>query len=306
MKALYSGVSGMRSHQTKMDVIGNNIANVNTNGYKSQRATFRDVYYQQLKNPTEPSDVVGAIRGGTNSAQVGYGAQIGSIDTIHTLSGYSPTNKMTDVYINGEGYLTVQTSNGDTLYTRLGALNFDEAGNLVDVNGSNVMGWAVTAYNEIEDADENPTGIYEATIDQSSTSATPITIAEFDKFKNITINADGTISGTTKAVLTMDDVPADKIVIIGKIAVANIPNNNALVLEGNSYYRESNNTGIITYEEAGTNGTGPLVTGGLEMSNVDLANEFSEMIVTQRGFQANTKIISVVDQMLEELVNLKR
>lgn len=303
MKALYSGVSGMRSHQTKMDVIGNNIANVNTNGYKSQRTTFRDVYYQQIKNPSNPSDDGTTVRGGTNSAQVGYGAQVGSVDTIHTISGYSPTNKPTDIYINGEGYLTVQTSNGDTLFTRLGALNFDQDGNLVDVNGSNVKGWNVTAYTESTTVPDT----YVATLPATTDAPTPLTIEEFDNYKNITINSDGTISGTTKVAITDPGaVPPDKIVTIGKIAIANIPNNNALVLEGNSYYKAGNNTGVITYEEPGTKGTGPLVTGGLEMSNVDLANEFSDMIVTQRGFQANTKIISVVDQMLEELVNLKR
>ncbi|WP_312700050.1 flagellar hook-basal body complex protein [Sedimentibacter sp.] len=303
MKALYSGVSGMRSHQTKMDVIGNNIANVNTNGYKAQRTTFRDVYYQQIKNPTEPGNVGGVIRGGTNSGQVGYGAQVGSIDTMHTISGYSPTNRSTDIYINGEGYLTVQTSNGDTLYTRLGALGFDEAGNLVDVNGSSVMGWNVSGYTG---TNYDPTYVGKAVPPAVSTVG-PLTIKEFDNFKNITVNEDGTITGTTKeAMTTPGTVPKDTVVIIGQIAIANIPNNNALVLEGNSYYRAGNNTGNITYEEAGTQGTGGLVTYGLEMSNVDLANEFSDMIITQRGYQANTKIISVVDQMLEELVNLKR
>ncbi|HBV69002.1 MAG TPA: hypothetical protein DEF04_13135 [Clostridiales bacterium] len=101
---------------------------------------------------------------------------------------------------------------------------------------------------------------------------------------------------------------ADKIVTIGQVAVASIENQDALVMEGNSYYRTSPNTGKVTYEVPGSkgSGTGSLVAGALEMSNVDLANEFSDMIITQRGFQANTKIISVVDQMLEELVNLKR
>jgi flagellar hook protein FlgE len=297
----------MRSHQTKMDVIGNNIANVNTYGYKTQRTTFRDVYYQQLKNPTDPSTDGTIVRGGTNSAQVGYGAQVGSIDTIHTMSGPSPTNKPTDVYINGEGYLTVQTSNEDTLYTRLGALNFDSSGSLVDVNGSNVMGWNVSGYTQKNNSESGlPSGIYDATLDLDD-NPIPLTIKEFEKFKNITINPDGTITGTTiEDLSTTPIVPKDKIVVIGQIAVANIPNNNALVLEGNSYYRVGNNTGTPTYEVPGTGAAGALVTGGLEMSNVDLANEFSEMIVTQRGFQANTKIISVVDQMLEELVNLKR
>ncbi len=286
MKALYSGVSGMRSHQTKMDVIGNNIANVNTYGYKSQRTTFRDVYYQQMKNPANPDDLGGGVyRGGTNSGQVGYGAQIGSIDTLHTISGYSPTNSSRDVYINGDGYFMVETSSGDKLYTRLGSFNFDSAGNLVDPNGSIVMGW---------------NGSAGGTTTTDPDDLSPIHIANFDDYKSITINTDGSITGVHNT--------TDTVTVLGQIAVAYIPNPNALVLEGNSYYRVGNNVGTISYNEPGSagSGTGALVTGGLEMSNVDLANEFSDMIITQRGYQANTKIISVVDQMLEELVNLKR
>ena len=298
MKALYSGVSGIRSHQTKMDVIGNNIANVNTNGFKSQRATFRDVYYQTLKSPSAP----GTDRGGTNASQVGYGVQVGSIDTIHSISGYSPTDKATDLYINGEGYFVVQDSNKEVLYTRLGAMNFDSSGKLVDSSGSQVMGWNVTGFGADPYA-----AVYEAAKTAVPPSVSALTISNFDQYKNITINVDGTITAATKVAITVPGtVPADKIVTIGQVAVANIPNQDALILEGNSYYKAGNNAGIPTYNVAGTGGTGSIVTNGLEMSNVDLAKEFSDMIITQRGFQANTKIISVVDQMLEELVNLKR
>lgn len=290
MKALYSGVSGMRSHQTKMDVIGNNIANVNTNGYKTQRATFRDVYYQQVKSPGEGT--VGKI-GGTNASQVGYGAQIDSVDTIHTLSGYAPTNKATDLYINGDGYFMVQDASGEKFYTRYGAFNFDSKGNLVDSSGSLVLGLNKDTIAGNIDA---TSGVITAT------AVKPITIASYGDYKNITINADGTITGYNMKAAA----GADPIETIGQIAVAYVPNQSALVLEGNSYYSESNNTGTIVSYKAGLGSSGALVTGGLEMSNVDLANEFSDMIITQRGFQANTKIISVVDQMLEELVNLKR
>jgi len=287
MKALYSGVSGMRSHQVQMDVIGNNIANVNTYGFKTQRATFRDVYYQTLKSPGAPGD----DRGGTNASQVGYGSQIGSIDTIHTITGYSPTNKETDVYINGDGYLAVMNSNGDTLYTRLGALYFDEAGNLVDVNGSRVLGLDNDGGNEYK----TKTVDGKTVIDFDNVDV--IKINNYKDFDNIKINSDGTITAVDTD---------DKIVTIGAIPVYKIPNQDALILEGNSYYSVGNNAGTPIANTAGSGGTGGLVTGALEMSNVDLANEFSSMIITQRGFQANTKIISVVDQMLEELVNLKR
>lgn len=280
MKALYSGVSGLRSHQTKMDVIGNNIANVNTNGYKTQRATFRDVYYQTVSNPSQASAGIG----GTNSSQVGYGAQIASVDTIHTLSGYSPTNKETDLYINGEGFLKVTDASGNMYYTRYGALNFDSEGQLVDSNGSIVMG-----------INGDTTAAANDTIAEASLAKIQIAINDYS---NITINSDGTITGVK--------IGTDQIDTLGLIAIATIPNQAALQLDGSSYYTAGNNTGTITYHAAGLGGSGSLVTGGLEMSNVDLANEFSDMIITQRGYQANSKIITVVDQMLEELVNMKR
>ncbi|MDW5298743.1 MAG: flagellar hook-basal body complex protein [Sedimentibacter sp.] len=294
MKALYSGVSGMRSHQTKMDVIGNNIANVNTNGYKTQRATFRDVYYQTMSNPSQAATGIG----GTNSSQVGYGAQIASVDTIHTLSGYSPTNKETDLYINGEGYLKVIDASGEMYYTRYGALNFDSEGQLVDSNGSIVLG-----LNSVIDASGTvTTAVVPKTAEGTDGKGIQDTLVgikiPINDYSNITINSDGTITGVKTG--------TDTIETLGLIAIATVPNQAALKLEGSSYYVAGNNTGTITYHAAGLGGSGALVTGGLEMSNVDLANEFSDMIITQRGFQANTKIISVVDQMLEELVNLKR
>jgi len=286
MKSLYSGVSGLRSHQVKMDVIGNNIANVNTNGYKSQRTTFRDVYYQTLKSPSEGT----TNRGGINVAQVGYGTQIGSIDTIHTISGYTPTDKATDLYISGDGYFVVKNPNGGgNLYTRLGALNIDSQGNLVDVNGSKVCGANGTT-----------------AIDSASVS--PITVSGYTTakitYKNITIGSDGKITATKT-----DNSAApstETIETLGQIAVAYVPNEAALVSEGNSYYSAGKNAGIIAYYAPGGNGVGSVVSGGLEMSNVDLAKEFTDMIITQRGFQANSKIITVADEMLQDLVNLKR
>jgi len=293
MKALYSGVSGMRSHQTKMDVIGNNIANVNTNGYKTQRATFSDVYYQTVSNSSAAADGIG----GTNSSQVGYGAKVSSIDTIHTLSGYSPTNKSTDLYINGDGFFKVKDASGNMYYTRFGAFNFDSSGQLVDSKGSIVLGInSPVGSDGIVTSEVNPKSLEEAVggiTDELIKDGIEISI---NNYSNITINSDGTITG----------VKDDNVVTLGLIAVSSIPNPAALTLEGSSYYAYTKNAGIVSYHAPGLGDSSSLVTGGLEMSNVDLANEFSDMIITQRGFQANTKIISVVDQMLEELVNLKR
>lgn len=136
VKSMYSGVTGMKSHQTKMDVIGNNIANVNTYGFKSSRATFRDVYYQNLRNAAAPS----ATTGGTGPSGVGYGASIGSVDLLMTKSSVTNTGNQMDVAINGDGFFQVMDADGNTFYTRAGMLDIDSEGNLVDMNGYYVLG----------------------------------------------------------------------------------------------------------------------------------------------------------------------
>ncbi len=136
VKSMYSGVTGMKSHQTKMDVIGNNIANVNTYGFKSSRATFRDVYYQNLRNAAAPS----ATTGGTGPSGVGYGASIGSVDLLMTPSSVTNTGNQMDVAINGDGFFQVMDADGNTFYTRAGMLDIDSEGNLVDMNGYYVLG----------------------------------------------------------------------------------------------------------------------------------------------------------------------
>lgn len=144
LRALYSGVSGLKAHQSKMDVIGNNIANVNTYGYKSQRVTFKDTFYQTLTASSEAT----ATSGGGNPSQVGYGTVISTIDVLHTRGGYVSTGQSTDLYINGEGYFVARDSNGEEYYTRVGAFNFDGDGNLVDGNDSFICGYPIARYTE--------------------------------------------------------------------------------------------------------------------------------------------------------------
>lgn len=292
MRSLYSGVAGLRTHQTRMDVVGNNISNVNTFAYKSQRATFRDLYYQTIRGSSN----------GKNAMQLGYGAQVGSIDTLHMRAGYMPTDRPQDVYIDGEGFIVVNDPKSNTkMYSRIGALSFmptvDTSGaetttfKLVDINGNPVLGANADATGAI------PNGKLDATtgkFDEAGLEA--IEIPNFAEYTDITIGADGLITG----------IKDDKVVTLGAIAIARISNPEGLTMQGNSYYKAIKNTGLIDYAKAGTNGVGGMVTGALEMSNVDLAKEFTEMITTQRGYQANSRIISVVDEMLQELVNLKR
>lgn len=138
LRSLYSAVSGMKSHQTKMDVIGNNIANVNTYGFKASRTSFKDVFYQTVNNATGGT----AVSGGTNASQVGFGTQIGGIDLNMNRSTFQATDRGLDVAIAGEGFFQVQDADGNIYYTRAGALNIDSAGNLTDSNGNIILGVA--------------------------------------------------------------------------------------------------------------------------------------------------------------------
>ncbi len=136
VRSMYSGVSGLMSHQTRMDTIGNNIANVNTYGFKSGRTTFRDIYYQTMTSASAPT----AAGGGVNPSSVGYGAQVGSVDLMMSRSTFTMTSQTMDLAIDGEGFFQVQDAAGNTYYTRAGMLNFDAAGNLVDMQGNYVLG----------------------------------------------------------------------------------------------------------------------------------------------------------------------
>lgn len=137
MRSLSSAVAGLRTHQTKMDVIGNNIANVNTYGFKASRTTFQDIYYQTLGSGNAGTDQTG----GTNPTQIGYGSAVATIDILNTQAGAASTERPLDVYITGDGFLVTQDPNGNFMYTRLGNMGFDSAGNLCDANGNYVMGF---------------------------------------------------------------------------------------------------------------------------------------------------------------------
>lgn len=345
VKSMFAAVAGLRAHQAKMDVIGNNIANVNTYGYKTARATFRDVFYATSAGAGDASNLENGY-GGTNPMQLGYGSIVASVDSIMTGGGVAATDKPMDTMIVGNGFFLVGTrpkdktaetyesipvGTGDAgggggtddpekklgginqdkvkaLYlTRVGNFNFDGAGNLVDSNGRMVYGFPATY--GVEDAGGGTTSAkYTIHRDQLTALRMPnknvpgaggTTVDKYEpmELKNITIGKDGTIMGTNDK---------NEVVTIGQIAIANVPNPEALERQERSYYQAKANTGVLTVNPAGQNSTGTVQSGVLEMSNVDLSREFTDMITTQRGFQANTRIVTVTDQMLEELVNMKR
>ncbi|SFE16580.1 flagellar hook protein FlgE [Paenibacillus algorifonticola] len=271
LRSMYSGVSGMRGFQTKLDVIGNNIANVNTVGFKGGRVMFSDILSQTTAGITASAE---GEQGGVNAKQIGLGVSIASIDTIHTPGSAMTTNQPTDLRIDGDGFFAVTAADGgETFLTRAGNFTLDANRQLVNANGMFVMA-----------ADDG--GIIPP-LDPAITS--------------FTIGQDGMILGVT----------ADGIVEAGQIGVVKVVNPSGLLKMGGNLYRMTANanpdselvTSPANDEEVGT---GAIVAGQLEMSNVDLTGEFTEMIVAQRGFQANSRIITTSDEILQEVVNLKR
>lgn len=273
LRSLYSGISGMKGFQTNLDVVGNNIANVNTSGYKKSRITFQDLMNQQIKASNDPT----ATTGGTNASQVGLGSKIGSIDNVHTQGNRQTTDRTLDLALEGDGMFVLSSApegnndmNADTVsFTRAGNFYLDGQGRVVNSSGLFLL-------------DTNGEAI---TIDNEAT--------------NISINSQGQVQYNA----------ADgELTTAGTIGVAKFSNPDGLVKNGNSTYRNSLNAGMSAagISAPGENGTADVVSGALEMSNVDLSEEFTNMIIAQRGFQANTRIITTSDQILEELVNLKR
>ncbi|MDO3410695.1 flagellar hook-basal body complex protein [Saccharibacillus sp. CPCC 101409] len=273
LRSMYSGVSGMKGFQTKLDVIGNNIANVNTVGFKSSRVMFKDILSQSASSATAPVD---QTSGGSNAKQIGLGVSIGSIDTMHLPGSAMTTNNPTDMRIDGDGFFAVGltpdgTAVGDAFLTRAGDFHVDGQGSLVTSDGMYVLnteGAAITI----------PTG---STFGIGSNGVVSIKSADGE------VSTDNTLARVV------------------------VRNPEGLEKAGGNLYRVGLNAmpagETIAFEAGdGNAGAGAIVTGQLEMSNVDLTSEFTEMITAQRGFQANSRIITTSDEMLQEVVNLKR
>ena len=337
LRSMYSGISGLRNSQTKLDVVGNNIANVNTFGFKKGRITFKDMVSQNMAGATgsnidQTKNTSGF--GGTNVKQVGLGAQIASIDTIATQGNLQTTNRTLDLGISGDGYLTVYDAANTPFYTRAGNFYLDADGNLVTSDGYSVVGQMyiglpAAGAGGVADGnvpDDIPTvrptlapGQQGAAVDAGkrklfipSEVSTIQTIqangtVKYDpvnppalnpKIESYSIGQDGTIN----VIYSGDTRPRT----IGQIQVTKFSNAEGLEKVGGNLYTVTANSGDPQEVWPKSEGAGSLVSGTLEMSNVDLSEEFTEMIVGQRSFQANSRIITTSDEILQELVNLKR
>ena len=390
LRSLYSGISGLRSHQTMLDVTGNNIANVNTSGYKASSVQFQDTLSQLTQGATAP----GANAGGGNPAQVGLGVQVAGVSTNFAQGSAQATGRGTDLMIDGDGFF-VTRQGGQTQYTRSGAFNLDASGRLVTADGSLVQGWgaangvvnaggALTDITVPEGAIAPAAATTTATISGNLPEETAIgatVVRDLEVFNAdgkssskavsfVRTNAgwdvtpvdseDGTdtvqlafvggkltsadtsltvggvavnLSGITgfasvdtlavtgqngRSAGTLDSwsMSADGTLIgsfsngskqaLGRIVLAGFTNPSGLEKTGGSSYVATANSGAAVVGGPGAGGNGSVSAGSLEMSNVDLSQEFTNLIVAQRGFQANARIITTSDEVLQELTNLKR
>ena len=355
MRSLYSGVSGLKNHQTRMDVIGNNISNVNTAGYKTSRVIFQDVYSQMTSGASAPN---GTIAGGTNPSQIGLGVNLSAIDIVHSSAATQRTDRELDFAIEGDGYFVVQMPTGHIQYTRAGNFYLDEAGNLVTGDGNFVMGLQQVSYvvelgdptaspptpdviqfdsgtGELVDGNDtsqswwtagspptlNATHKIVKGIDPSffelktptSVVTDPASYSDTLKLDAMTKNTMSILNVTGYTALAVDEKGVisglnaeNERETIGIMSIATFTNAGGLEKKGNNLYTDTVNTGAPVYTQAQVGAAGKINPGGLEMSNVDLSSEFTDMIITQRGFQANSRVITVSDTLLEELINLKR
>lgn len=444
MRSLFSGVSGLKSHQVRMDIIGNNIANVNTVGYKSSKMSFSEIYSQTVRGAGASAGGIG----GTNPQQIGLGVTVGSIDVNHSKGSIQRTDSATDIMVDGNGFfvLSNDVNAQNRFFTRAGNFSLDNLGFLVAPNGFKVLGTdgkpvqinksdskGATASTKmqlsgnINTSDPSYTTtlkVYDSlgsthTVSVNfgaiaATTAAPVAIDILDpkynaaavpaqtsnySYRKISFTVGGTtvptapatdlyvkfndsgdavkltslsalappteaaasitnftldvaggqtitipvndnifkdstgkvllhqyaqttdaksvaLDGNSSGALNSFSISADGKVMgvytngekkeLATIMLADFDNAPGLMKMGNNLFGETNNSGVPKYGSPNSGSLGALAPGALEMSNVDLSQEFTDMITTQRGFQANSRIITTTDEMLQELVNLKR
>lgn len=267
LSSMWSGVTGLRSHQTYLDVIGNDIANVNTVGYKQSNVAFQDAFYQSLSNPSE----------GTSGKQIGLGVSISKLSTDFNMGSLQETGVSSNLALSGNGFFVMKDAAGqNTTYTRAG--NFELSYNsttdtirLMGSDGKYLHGTAGDARGTASSMIELPSDI-----------------------QDLTISSSGSISYLDGTGALVQDAY--------QIDVATFPGEAGLSKVGASQYIQTPASGTPIF----TSTDYTLVQGYLENSNVDLASEFTEMIVAERGFQANSRTVTTSDNMLQELLNLKR
>lgn len=272
MTSLSSAVSGLDAFQQQMDIIGNNIANINTTGFKSGTGNLVDSFSDTLQGAT-----ISGANGTTDAMQLGTGVTTASITSDWSTGVINPTNNNNDLAINGNGFFLVQDSNSNTYVTQDGTFGLvqtsSSAANLVTTGGLNVLG-----------SNGKPISL-------------PITNASGSPMSTWTVNSTGAITVTYADGTTANG---------GQLGVENFTNPQALVSQGDNLYNNMANAGPGGVVNPGSNGTGTIEQGALELSNVNLSSEMASLITAQRGFEANSKIVTTSDEVLQDSVQMKR
>lgn len=327
LRSMYSGISGMKNFQSKLDVIGNNISNVNTYGFKKGRTVFKDMISQTMQGASAGTDV----RGGINPKQIGLGSQTAAIDTIHNAGALQSTGRGLDLAIAGDGFFQVADLNAEgtftePLYSRAGNFYMDNEGFIVNGDGKYLVGDSADAAIKQGEVFGNPDGPTEnestafplaSEVQRDPAATGSLDSNDADSLPDINLINDmqyGPIRIPTNAQSMNIDQQGNVTFVdtegtlrwAGQIVLAKFPNAGGMEKVGGNYFRNTANSGDPILQTAQESGIGSIESGYLEMSNVDLSEEFTEMIVAQRGFQANTRIITTSDEILQELMNLKR
>jgi flagellar hook protein FlgE len=266
---LTSGVSALKTFSRSLEVIGNNISNVNTTSYKGQSTNFAETFSNTLRAATNTDAAV----------QIGTGVQIGSINTNFKQGSLTSTGNVSDLAISGNGYFVVKDAAGGMYATRDGAFHFDTSGNLLNAQNMSVL---------------DSTG---AAITVTGQTASGAAVA-YPNLASVSIGTDGTVTAFAA------DGTAKTTQKVGLLAIAD---QSKLMKSGANLY-DFGNTGttVSAISTANSAGLGKIQSGELELSNVDLTEQFSDLITSQRSFQAASRLITVSDNVLEDIVNLKR
>ena len=419
LRSMFAAISGLRNHQTMMDVVGNNIANINTTGFKSSQAVFSEVLSQTIRG----AGAATVNNGGSNPTQIGLGSRVAAITSSFSQGALQRTDRSTDFAIQGDGFFAVNQG-GQSLYTRAGSFSVDALGRLVTQDGGLVQGWqasngsvattgptgpitipvgdlippqrtsaltiggnlpsdaavgtSVVAAADVYDGSGavtnlrleytktatntwslgaryvDPAGalqppttgaaqnIATLTFDPNSgkltspttetlaggflpsfptqsialnfgNSASATSLSQYSKLSSVAVvdqdgQGAGTLSGFTVSQdgLLVGSYTNGRTRPIGQLSLVNFANPEGLQKsQGSSYYTSTVNSGLPQVGTPSSGGRGTISGGALEMSNVDLSQEFTNLIVAQRGFQANSRVVTTSDEMLQEVVNLK-
>lgn len=312
LRSLFTGISGLSAHQQMLDVTANNIANVNTTGFKSSRAAFQDTLSQTMQGASgSRSDGTGPLTGGTNAIQIGLGVKLAGTEMNMGQGANQATGVGTDLMIAGDGFFTVM-KNGAVSYTRSGAFHLDADGHLTTPDGSLVAGVGATYA-----AGPPPTSTLAAqpvygTTDPAAIDLSPLFNGYDATSGPIYAGGGGTKAGSYVS-YTIDSAgkinavrDTGQIDVLGQITMSTFANPNGLTKIGNTQFSASASSGTPTFGGPGDSGMGEINAGYLEMSNVDLSAELTNLIIAQRGFQANSKTVTTADQILQTLVSLKQ